>query len=100
MNKLTDPIQEKYEKALERSYGNVEKIIEDLLPDKAFEDMYKDLKWVHNEYVKGAKTLLYGGEPIISLFPLEINEEQTDEGYTVKLERKFIRHKEEKDEEN
>lgn len=100
MNKLIDPIDEKYRKALDKSYNEVERLIEFLLPDKAFEDLYKDLEWIKTRYVKGANTLVYDGEPIISLFPLEIKEDMDDESLSISIRRRYIKHKEEEDEDN
>lgn len=87
---MNDLLKRKYRKALNESYESTEQLIKDLLPDNF---NMEDCRWAHNDIVRGATTLYYNNEPIISLFPIEMEEVQKDDGsIIIKLNQQYVSH--------
>lgn len=84
-----DQIKTRLEEAQKKHYRDTEKLLVDELPEGA---LLEDCEWVPNGYIRGANTLCYKGKPIISLFPVEMKEKQSEEGIQMIIEQKYYKH--------
>lgn len=84
-----DIIKTKVEEAQKRHHFSIEELIRSKLPE---DTLVASCEWVPNEYIRGANTLCYQGEPIISIFPVEMKEERDGESFQIIIEQKYFDH--------
>lgn len=85
-----DKLNKIQEQAVEKLFSNIEDLIAEHLPKNYDMD---DIEWKPNSVIKGATTLHYREEPILSLFQSDFKVIEEDGITKLKIEQLYFLHK-------
>lgn len=82
--------KDRQKKLIKEQNQKTEELIKKHLPDNF---NINDIEWRYSSIVRGASTLFYQDEPVLTLFAQEFKIEESDEGKTtITVEQKYLNH--------